>query len=84
MGTPAAPLGEEGPETMNEIDGHCAECAETGAFAQVHPDPGSCRDASEGICPEWYCIVCGAAVLISLLPASWPPARQAELTGRAA
>ena len=84
MGTPAAPTGEEGPETMNEIDGRCAECAESGAFAQVHPDPGSRCDTFEGICPELYGIVCGAAVLISILPAGWRAAGPAELTGRAA
>ena len=67
---------------MDEIEGGCPECGETGAFAQLHPDPGSCADASDGVRPEWSCPGCGAAVLSS--PACWPPLSLAELTGRAA
>ena len=69
---------------MNQIDGYCPECRETGAFARVHPDPGSCCDAFDGICPEWYCIACGAAVLLSILPAHQQPLSMAQGTGRAA
>ena len=77
-------MGEEGPETMNKIDGHGADCAETGAFAQVHPDPGRGGDAFEGICPEWYGIGGGAAVRIRHLPACWQAGGPAERSGRAA
>ncbi len=65
---------------MNQIDGYCPGCRETGAFTQVHPYPGSCFDASDGICPEWYCIACGAAFLL----APRQPLSMAELSGRAA
>jgi hypothetical protein len=69
---------------VNQVDRDCPDCRETGAFAQAHPDPGSCSDASDGICPEWYCIACGAAVLLGTLPAQRQPLSTAELTGRAA
>ena len=69
---------------MNQIDAYCPDCRETGTFAQVHSHPGRCLDASDGICPEWYCIACGAAVLLGILPAQQQPLSMAELTGRAA
>lgn len=69
---------------MNQISSYCPDCRETKAFAQVHPDPGRCFDAYDGICPEWYCIACDAAVLLSSLPAPGSPPSMAELTGRAA
>ena len=68
---------------MNQVDGYCPDCCETGALAQLHPDPGTCFDASDGICPEWYCIACGAALLLSTIPAPRQPLSAAELTGRA-
>ncbi len=69
---------------MNQIDGYCPDCRATGAFAPVHPDLGRCFDASDGICPDWYCIACGAAFLLGLHPALRQPLSVAELTGRAA
>lgn len=69
---------------MNQMDGYCPDCRETGALAQVHPDPGTCFGASGGICPEWYCIACGAALLLGTSPAPGQPLSTAELTGRAA
>ncbi len=69
---------------MNQIDAYCPDCRETGTFAQVHSGQGRCLDASDGICPEWYCIACGAAVLLGILPAQQQPLSMAELTGRAA
>lgn len=69
---------------MNQIDGYCPGCREAGAFTQVHPDPGSCFGASDGICPEWYCIACGAAFLLGLHPAPRQSLSMAELSGRAA
>ncbi len=69
---------------MNQISSYCTDCRDIRAFAQVHPDPGGCFDGSEGICPEWYCMACGAAVLLSILPAPGQPFGTAELAGRAA
>lgn len=69
---------------MDQISSYCLDCRDIKAFAQAHPDQGSCLDGSEGICPEWYCMTCGAAVLLSILPAPGQPFAAAELTGRAA
>jgi hypothetical protein len=69
---------------VNQIGSYCLDCRDTRTFAQVHPDPGSCFDGSDGNCPEWYCLACGAAVLLSILPAPRQPLSAAELTGRAA
>ena len=69
---------------MNQMDGYCPDCRETGVLAPVHPDPGTGSGASGGICPEWYCIACGAALLLGAIPAPWPPLSTAELTRRAA
>jgi hypothetical protein len=69
---------------VNQIGGFCPGCRDMRVFAQVHPDPGSCFDGSDGMCPEWYCLTCGAAVLLGVLPAPRQPLSAAELTGRAA
>ena len=69
---------------MNQMDDYCPDCRETGALAQLHPDPGTCFDTSDGICQEWYCIACGAALLRSTIPAPRQPLSAAELTRRAA
>ena len=69
--------------TVNQISGYCTDCRDIRAFAQVHPDPGSCFDGSGAICPEWYCMACGAAVLLSILPAAGQSLAAAELTRRA-
>jgi hypothetical protein len=66
------------------ISSYCLDCHEIKAFAQAHPNPGSCFDGSEGICPEWYCMACDAAILLGILPAAGQPLAVAELTGRAA
>ena len=69
---------------MNQISSYGTDCQDLRAFAQVHPDPGRCFDGSDGICPEWYCMACDAAVLLSILPAPGQALGTAELTGRAA
>ena len=69
---------------MNQMDSNCPDCQETRAFAQVHSDPGDCLDASGGLCQEWYCMGCGAAVLLGTVPAQRQPLSTAELAGRAA
>jgi len=69
---------------VDQIGSYCADCRDIRTFGQVHPGPESCSDGSEGICPEWYCMACGAAVLLSTLPAPGRSPGTAELTGRAA
>jgi hypothetical protein len=69
---------------VNQLDGYCPDCRETVTLAQVHPDPGGCFDAAGGFCPEWFCIACGAAIVLSTAPGPRQPPGAAELTGRAA
>jgi hypothetical protein len=69
---------------VNQISSYCPDCRDIRTLTQVHPDPESCFDGSDGICPEWYCMACAAAVLLSLLPAPGPGLSTAERTGRAA
>ena len=69
---------------MNQISSYCLDCRDIKTFTQAHPNPGACLDGSEGICPEWYCMACGAAVLLGILLAAGQPPSTAELTRRAA
>ena len=69
---------------MDQISSYCLDCRDIKTFAQAHPTPGTCLDGSDGICPEWYCMACGAAVLLGILPAAGQPPSTAELTRRAA
>ncbi len=48
----------------------CPECGFQREFAQLHPAAGQCRDSADGQCPEWFCVRCGAGVLIRLHPAA--------------
>ncbi len=66
---------------MTQVSRHCAGCSEERLFEQFHAEPGTCRDAPDGECPEWGCQVCGDA-LFAGLPS---PARVAgDRTTRAA
>ena len=42
----------------------CPDCGFQGEFAQLHPAAGQCRDSADGQCPEWFCVRCGAGVLV--------------------
>ncbi|HET9898047.1 MAG TPA: hypothetical protein VFQ44_24210 [Streptosporangiaceae bacterium] len=59
---------------MNNTFRDCPGCRCRREFIQIHPDPGRCPDVSTGICPEWVCTDCGAALLIDLAPAAAAPA----------
>ncbi len=54
---------------MIELIRPCPDCASDQPFALGHAEPGSCPDAPDGECPEFWCTACGAALLIGLLPA---------------
>jgi hypothetical protein len=41
----------------------CADCGDEQPFEQFHAT--DCPDAPDG-CPEWACVVCGAALIIAL------------------
>ncbi len=47
----------------------CPDCSWDRRFEQHHTVAGNCPDSSDGLCPEWCCTGCGAALLISVLPA---------------
>jgi len=62
----------------------CQDCGRELLFEQPHSAPGSCPDTPDGLCPEWSCTQCGAALLVMTLP--WPsgPAAVADMVGRVA
>lgn len=48
----------------------CPDCGLRSEFGQVHPDPEQCPDGADESCPEWFCVGCGAGLLISSHPLS--------------
>jgi hypothetical protein len=69
---------------MTQIVRYCRDCAEGRPFEQHHHRPGRCPDAPGGECPEWACTVCGAALLIGVLPLRFPAALPAPARRRVA
>ncbi len=53
---------------MSQMFHPCADCGGERLFEQPHEAPGSCPDSADGLCPEWSCTECGAA-----LPTVFPP-----------
>ena len=49
---------------MVEMIRYCPDCERDGPFERYHDVAGSCPDCTEGCCPEWSCVGCGAALLI--------------------
>jgi hypothetical protein len=49
---------------MVETIRYCPDCGWKWSFEQPHPLVGTCRDAPDGCCAEWFCTGCGAAMLI--------------------
>ena len=54
---------------MAEIIRHCPDCGSVNSLGQLHAIAGWCPDTAEEYCPEWYCQLCGAALLIGDVPA---------------
>jgi hypothetical protein len=54
---------------MTEIIRHCPDCGRDRPYAQQHATVGRCPDASDGQCPEWFCLACGTAVILGDMPA---------------
>lgn len=46
----------------------CPDCGGDRQFEQHHGPAGWCPDAPDRCCPEWYCLACGAALLIGDAP----------------
>ena len=62
----------------------CQDCGGEQLFEQPHAITGSCPDAPDGICPEWSCTECGAAMPVLVLTQTSRPAALAEVAGRVA
>ncbi len=62
---------------------HCPDCGWDRLIERYHA-AGSCPDALDGDCPEWWCTDCGAALLIGF-DSNLPDAAEAlELRARVA
>lgn len=51
---------------MSLRERHCRDCGTQRLFEQPHELAGSCPDTPDGLCPEWLCTGCGAALLTSM------------------
>jgi hypothetical protein len=69
---------------MTQIIRHCPDCGWDHPFAQLHAAPGCCPDTADGCCPDWFCLVCGAGVIMGGLPATFKAARAIGIRDRVA
>ncbi len=69
---------------MAEMMRNCPDCERDLPFEQVHAGPGDCADAPDGICSEWSCTCCGAALLIGLIELTFEPAAYDAVRARVA
>jgi hypothetical protein len=69
---------------MTEIIRHCPDCGRDRHLEQHHGIGGWCPDAADAHCPEWYCQLCGAALLIGAVPALPEPVMSAAIRDRVA
>lgn len=53
---------------MTEIIRHCPDCGSAHSLGQHHGIAGWCPDTADVYCPEWYCQLCGAALMIGDVP----------------
>jgi hypothetical protein len=65
-------------------DRHCPDCGADRSFEQHHGPAGWCPDTDDRCCPEWYCLTCGAALLIGASPVTADLLRPAEIRDRVA
>ena len=69
---------------MAEIIRHCPDCGLDRSTTQHHGLANRCPDSPDLCCPEWYCVNCGAALLIGDIPAIRPPTWTANRRDRVA
>ncbi len=69
---------------MSDIIRHCPDCGRDLYLEQHHGIGGWCPDAADARCPEWYCQLCGAALLIGTIPAALEPVMSAPVRDRVA
>jgi hypothetical protein len=62
----------------------CQDCGGERLFEQPHATPGRCPDAPDGICPEWSCTQCGAALIVLVLSQPSRAPALADVAGRVA
>lgn len=55
---------------MNDVIRPCPDCGHDRSLAQLHVRAGRCPDTADVSCPEWYCQLCGAALIIGAVPAA--------------
>ena len=69
---------------MSDIIRHCPDCGRDLHLEQHHGVGGWCPDTADARCPEWYCQLCGAALLIGTVAAVLEPALSADVRDRVA
>ncbi|HEY7432912.1 MAG TPA: hypothetical protein VH641_19495 [Streptosporangiaceae bacterium] len=69
---------------MSQMFRSCPDCRAERQFEQYHSTPGACPDSPDGICPEWSCTVCGAALLVGWLPRQDKLAQVRDIRSRVA
>ena len=69
---------------MIDIIRHCPDCGRDRSLAQHHRSAGWCPDTADEYCPEWYCQLCGAALLIGEVPAARAKVPSAAIRDRVA
>jgi hypothetical protein len=65
-------------------DLRCPDCGGNRQFEQHHGAAGRCPDTPDRCCPEWYCLACGAALLIGAVPAVADAVALAAVAGHTA
>jgi hypothetical protein len=69
---------------MSEIIRQCPDCGYDCSLEQHHRIAGVCPDTPDEYCPEWYCRMCGAALLIGDVPVHLEPAPSGAIRDRVA
>ena len=69
---------------MTEIIRYCPDCGWDRPYAQHHPAPRCCQDAADEDCAEWFCVACGAAVILGGVPSPFARPEPAGVHGRVA
>lgn len=69
---------------MWDADLRCPDCGRDRLFGQHHGPADRCPDTADLYCPEWYCVYCGAALLVGDAPVAARWAGRAGIRDRVA
>jgi uncharacterized protein with PIN domain len=69
---------------MTDIIRRCPDCRSALSLGQHHSIADWCPDTADEYCPEWYCQVCGTALLIGEVPAGRGSVRMPAVRDRVA